>query len=180
MEQEDVIETINAWYTLHSRELFQYIFFMIHEHEQAKDLMQDTFVRAHSHFHLFDGNNAKGWLFRIARNVTIDYLRKKRTKTIVTNPFFLFKTSNPSAEHIVTANETERELYFALSKLKRNYRDVIILRKIKGFSIDETTKILGWSESKVKTTLVRGLKALKKQLEKEGYSHERTERDYRV
>ncbi|MEB1807141.1 MAG: RNA polymerase sigma factor [Bacillaceae bacterium] len=180
MEQEDVIDIINDWYKLYSIELFQYIFFMIHEHEQAKDLMQDTFVRAHSYFDMFDGKNAKGWLFRIARNVTIDYFRKQKTKTLVTNPFILFKTSNPSAEHMVTASETERELYFALSQIKRNYRDVIILRKIKAFSIDETAKILGWSQSKVKTTLLRGLKALKKQLEKEGYSHEGTERDSRV
>ncbi|MGF2614342.1 RNA polymerase sigma factor [Rossellomorea aquimaris] len=63
-------------------------------------------------------------------------------------------------------------MYHALSKLKRSYREVIILRKIKELSIRETAEVLGWKESKVKTTLFRGLQAMKIQLQKEGYDHE--------
>lgn len=69
-------------------------------------------------------------------------------------------------------NEAEKELYLALSNLKHHYRDVIVLRKIKELSIKETSYILGWSENKVKVNLFRGMKALKKELNKVGYIHE--------
>ncbi|MCD8510027.1 MAG: RNA polymerase sigma factor [Bacillus sp. (in: Bacteria)] len=76
---------------------------------------------------------------------------------------------------MATLNEQERELYLAIAKLKRSQREVIILRKIKDFSIKETALILGCSEGKVKTTLWRGMIALKKQLEKGGFHYESLE-----
>ncbi|WP_235822815.1 RNA polymerase sigma factor [Cytobacillus massiliigabonensis] len=69
-------------------------------------------------------------------------------------------------------NEYEKDLYHSLNNIKRQYKDVIILRKIKEFSISETAQILGWTESKVKVYLFRGMKALRKELEKEGYNNE--------
>lgn len=58
--------------------------------------------------------------------------------------------------------EDARILYLAIRKLKITYRDVIILRKIEGLSIEETSNILGRNEGKVKNTLKRALVALKK------------------
>ena len=78
----------------------------------------------------------------------------------------------PSPEQITVLNEAEKELYLAIGRLKRSYRDVIVLRKIKEFSIKETSDILGWSESKVKVNLSRGIQALKNELEKVGYIHD--------
>ncbi|WP_283778968.1 sigma factor-like helix-turn-helix DNA-binding protein, partial [Peribacillus frigoritolerans] len=60
-----------------------------------------------------------------------------------------------------------------LSDIKFTDRKVFVLRKIKGFSIEDTAKILSWSESKVKSTLFRAIPALKKQLIKEGYWDEK-------
>ena len=145
---------------------------MIKDHNQAMDLMQDTFLRAFDSCSTFEGVNAKGWIFRIARNLTIDSIRKNKPIS------YFFDTAQPifakgvSPEHSVTLSETQRELYTALGKIKVSYRDVIILRKIEGFSITEAATILDWNESKVRTTLSRGMKALRKQLEKEGYKHE--------
>ncbi|WP_373323202.1 RNA polymerase sigma factor [Alkalihalobacterium chitinilyticum] len=76
-------------------------------------------------------------------------------------------------DQITTLGETEEVLFKSLKKLKRPYQDVIILRKIKDLTIKETAEILGWKESKVKTTLFRGLDALRKQMEKEGYVNEK-------
>lgn len=163
---------INDWYHLYSNEVYQYIFFMIQDHEQAKDVMQDTFLRAYHSLQSFDGENAKGWLFRIARNLTIDEIRKKNTLRLLINKIASTYKENTSTEQLVTFNETERELYLALCKLKQSYRHVIVLRKLNEFSIKETATILGWSESKVKSNLQRGLKALKKEMRKAGSFHE--------
>ncbi|WP_308417928.1 RNA polymerase sigma factor [Halalkalibacter okhensis] len=75
-------------------------------------------------------------------------------------------------DEVVQIKESSRELFDALSELKKTYRDVIILRKIKEFSTKETAMILNCSESKVKSTLNRAIPALEKQLLKEGYLHE--------
>lgn len=167
MDQETVREQINEWYLLHSKDIYQYIFFLIGDREQARDLMQDTFLKAYSKYSHFNGENVKGWLFRIARNTTIDFLRRKKPLSFFTDTLPLLKSNAASPEEVLFFNETERELYQVLNKLKRPYRDVIILRKIEEFTIQETCQILGWSESKVKSNLARGLKVLKVQMEKE-------------
>ena len=70
----------------------------------------------------------------------------------------------PSPHEWLMQQEDAKILYLAISKLKITYRDVIILRKIEGLSIEETCEVLGWNEGKVKNTLKRALVALKKQL----------------
>lgn len=65
-------------------------------------------------------------------------------------------------EEVLFLKENKRELHEALEKLRTSYKEVIILRYIKGFSVQETCEILNWSESKVKTTLHREMFALEK------------------
>ncbi|WP_236034834.1 RNA polymerase sigma factor [Alkalihalobacterium elongatum] len=169
MENVKIRQQVNEWYLAYNNDIYQYVLFMIGDHERAKDFMQDTFLQAFDKYSSFQGGSAKGWLFRIARNITIDFIRKDKPIAYLfdKNPYITIDEASP--EKIVTLNEAEQELYRALSHLKRSYRDVIILRKIKGFSIQETASVLQWPESKVKSTLLRGLKGLREQLEKEGY-----------
>ena len=177
MDQELIKQNVNKWYEKYSNDIYQYIFFMIGDHELAKDLVHDTFLRSYSHYLSFRGGSEKGWLFRIARNIAIDFIRKKKPVSYLLNFEMEIKDNTLLPENIVTLNESEKELYSALRRLKRSYRDVILLRKLKDFSIQETAQILGWNESKVKTTLFRGLKELKKELVKGGYQHETLSRN---
>lgn len=165
-------EWINDWYETYSNDVFNYAFFMIGDREQALDIVQDTFIRAYNHLENFQGDREKSWLFRIARNLTIDFIRKNRTLANYLSflPFGLH--DEKSAEDIAILNESEKQLYMAISKIKPHFRDVIILRKIKEFSIGETAEILGCSEAKVKVDLFRALKVLRKELEKEGFRYE--------
>ncbi|MFT4415804.1 RNA polymerase sigma factor [Fredinandcohnia humi] len=172
MGNQVIQQQVNEWYHAYSNDLYNYIFFMIKEHDQSKDILQDTFVRAYDNYSSFRGGNEKSWLFRIARNVTIDYIRKKKPISYIIESFSAIKASDKTPEQLMVLNETEQQLYHALSKVKRSYRDVIVLRKIKGFSISESSQILGWSENKVKVNLYRGMEALRKELLKEGYTHE--------
>ncbi|MFA9560353.1 RNA polymerase sigma factor [Evansella sp. AB-rgal1] len=164
------LKNINELYIKYNNDLYNFIFLMIRDNEQAKDLMHDTFLQAYKKFDSFKDENVKSWLYKIARNLTIDYIRRRKPMS-----FFFDLTDVHSnikgTEQIVTLNESEKELYLALAKLKRKYQQVIILRKIKEFTIKETSEILGCTEAKVKTNLLRGMKQLKKELEKEGYHH---------
>lgn len=166
---------ITDWYDQHSKSILSFILLMVKDYQQAEDLTHDTFIKAYLFYDSFKHHSSeKTWLFSIAHNVTVDFLRKQKTSLYLKEKFLFQKDYNPLPEDIIEIKEESYELYKALGELKDTYRKVIILRKIKGFSIEDTSKILGWSESKVKSMLFRAIPALKKQLIKEGYWNEKT------
>ncbi|GAA0379674.1 RNA polymerase sigma factor [Bacillus horti] len=167
-------EEVTEWYNEYSDAIFKFILMMTHDYQQAEDLTHETFIKAYRFHDSFNRNSSpKTWLYKIAHNVTIDALRMRK-------PILFIKTilqlidPNPLPEEVVQIKEESRELYDALKRLKESYREVVILRKIKGFSTKETAEILHWSESKVKMTLSRAILALEKQLMREGYVNEKT------
>lgn len=115
---------------------------------------------------------------KIARNTVYDYLRKtKWTAFFNTSDNNNQALSSISIEEKIVHKEQVEKLYTSLKKLKRDYQEVIILRKINELSIKETAEILGWSEDKVKAKLARALKKLKAEMTViEGGFHESIKR----
>ncbi|WP_147533297.1 RNA polymerase sigma factor [Bacillus marasmi] len=168
-------EEIADWYDKHSKSVLSFILLIVKDYQQAEDLTHDTFVKAYLYFDSFKHfSSEKTWLFSIAHNVTVDFLRKRKPSLFFKEIFLMKKDDNPFPEEVIRIKEDSYELYKALGELKDTYRKVIILRKIKDFSIEDTAQILNWSESKVKSTLFRAIPALKRQLIKEGYLDEKT------
>ncbi|MCQ6276636.1 RNA polymerase sigma factor [Bacillus sp. V3B] len=168
-------EEIAEWYDQHSKSVLSFILLMVKDYQQAEDLTHDTFVKAYLYYDSFKHHSSeKTWLFSIAHNLTVDFLRKRKPSLLFKEVFQLQKDTHPLPEEVIQIREESYEIYKALEKLKDTYRKVIVLRKIKCFSIEDTAKILGWSESKVKSTLFRALPVLRKQLRKEGYLDEET------
>ncbi|MBP3041420.1 RNA polymerase sigma factor [Bacillaceae bacterium Marseille-Q3522] len=166
---------IEEWYTQYHQTIFKFILLMVRDYQQAEDLTHETFLKAYKFHHLYKRDStARTWLFSIAHNLTIDYLRKQKPLRFFKEVFQGKQKAEKTPENIVQIKETSHELYQALANLKESYRKVIILRKIKGFSTKETAEILHWSESKVKTTLFRALPALEKELKKEVILHEQS------
>jgi len=166
---------ITKWYDHYSDTIFHYILMMIRDYQQAEDLTHDTFIKAYKNYHTYQGKaKPQTWLFSIARNITIDYTRKRKPINVLKDIFATEKDTSPLPEDRIEIKETSKELYRALEAIKPTYREVIILRKVKEFSIKETSIILKWSESKVKSTLHRAIPALEKQLNKEGFFNEET------
>src|SRR5690625_2458002 len=161
------------WYDQYSMIIYKYIFKLIHDRQQAEDLTQDTFLKVY----IYLENNKqvdypKTFLYRVAHNLTVDYIRKHKPLQLMKDFFSYQKDPGASVESIVETREASQELYNGLASLKTSYQRVIILRKIEELSTRETGHILGWSESKVKSTLSRGMRALKKHLTKEGVNYE--------
>ncbi|WML42052.1 RNA polymerase sigma factor [Neobacillus sp. OS1-2] len=168
-------EEIADWYDQHSKSILSFILLMVRDYQQAEDLTHDTFVKAYLYYDSFKHHSSeKTWLFSIAHNLTVDFLRKRKPSLFLKEIFLLQNDNTPLPEEMLQIKEESYELYKALGELKDTYRKVIILRKIKGFSIEDTAKILNWSESKVKSMLFRAIPALKRQLIKEGYWDEET------
>lgn len=168
-------ENVADWYDQHSKSVLSFILLMVNNYQQAEDLTHDTFVKAYLYYDSFKQySSEKTWLFSIAHNLSVDFLRKSKPSMFLKEVFLMKKDDHSLPEEIIQIKEDSYEIYKALGDLKYTYRKVIVLRKIQGFSIEETAKILSWSESKVKSTLFRAIPALKKQLIKEGYLDERT------
>lgn len=163
---------IDDWYQQYSDGIYRFILMRIGDHEQAKDLVHDTYVRAFKNLGSFQGDSSgKTWLYQIARNVTIDYLRRKKPFAYMLEQLRISNMEMRTPEKELELHEDITYLYEALSKLRPQHKEVIIFRKINELSTRETAEVLGWKESRVKTNLRRGLIELKAQLTKEGYVH---------
>ncbi|WP_233711272.1 RNA polymerase sigma factor [Lederbergia citrisecunda] len=166
-------QEISNWYTDYSDSILKYIFMMVREFYQAEDLTQETFVKAYVKIQSYNRSSSpKTWLYSIAHNVTIDHIRKQRPIMLFKEVFPNRRDEDPLPDDAIVIKENAKELYAVLGELKTSYREIIILRKINEFSIDETSEILQWSESKVKSTLFRAMKALEKKVKKEGLLNE--------
>lgn len=166
-------QEISNWYEEYSESIFKYIFMMVKEFYQAEDLTHETFVKAYVNIQSYNRDSSpRTWLYSIAHNVTIDHIRKQRPILLFKEVFPNKKDEDPLPEEAIVIKENAKELHAALGTLKASYREIIILRKIHGFSISETMVILRCSESKVKSTLFRAMKAFEKKIKKEGLLNE--------
>lgn len=161
-------QSLEQLYLEHSNRIYRYIYLQVRQKELAEDLTQETFYRAFKNIHSFNKQASMStWLLKIARNATYDYFRRKRIIQ-----FFGFgkdelEDSNASLpeEKLLKKDEISK-LYKALSTLKKDHQDVLILRKINENSIKETAYIFGWTETKVKSTMARAYAALKKEMDR--------------
>lgn len=156
-------------YEEYSDKVYSYLLLLTGKKETAEDLTQETFLKVYKHIHQFNGNSQIfTWLVKIARNVAIDYLRRGNRLRFFALDKFPVQACEPSPVEIIVKGEKTTLLYNAIRSLKLSYQEVLILRKIKEFSIKETAMILGWSENKVKITTSRAMAALKKELKRRG------------
>lgn len=161
-------------YTKYHHDVFQFLFYMVNHKETAEDLVQEVYIRVLNSYHRFEGKSTeKTWLFSIARNVAIDHFRKQKNwKERIIDKFDWskqqIKTDGFLPEEITMQSEEMKSVYNALQYCTVDQKMVIVFRYIQELSISETAKTLGWTESKVKTTQHRALKALRTFLEENG------------
>ncbi|MBA4538609.1 sigma-70 family RNA polymerase sigma factor [Bacillus aquiflavi] len=170
MNYEEVFRGI---YEEYSDKVYSYIFLLVKQKEIAEDLTQETFIRVYKHLNKFNGEaKMLTWIVKISRNVTIDYFRKNAKFKFSPIEKYQFISDDPTPTEIVMKGEKIVFLYKSIQQLKLSYQEVLILRKIKGFSIKETSEILGWNENKVKVTTSRAIQALKREMKKRSAFHE--------
>lgn len=154
-------------YKEHYLDVYRFLVCFSGNPNDAEDLTQEVFIRVLKNLTNFNNRSSslKTWIFSIAKHVAIDHYRKKKFVSIFKEGFFNQIVSNdkkPDEELEIT--EVKKIVHEAISKLKPNYRAVVILRGINEFSVRETAEILKWSESKVKVYYHRSLRDLKRKL----------------
>ena len=170
--EEKLMDSVfDELYKKYHHDVFQFLFYMVSHKETAEDLVQEVYIRVLKSYDRFEGKSAeKTWLFSIARNVAIDHFRKnKNWKDRIMEKFDWskqqIKADDSLPEEVAILSEEVQYLYQALKVCTVDQKMVLILRYIQERSIAETAETLGWTESKVKTTQHRALKALKKHME---------------
>lgn len=169
-------------YKKYHADVFQFLFYMVKDRSLAEDLMQEVYIKILKSYDSFEGRSSeKTWIFSIARNVAIDYFRRQKGwKQRLAEKFDWtkqqVKDDRPVPEEIAMQNDLIRLVFSCMDFCTVDQQTVIIMRFIKDLSITETAELLGWTESKVKTTQHRALKALRKAIEnklgKEGLDSE--------
>jgi RNA polymerase sigma-70 factor, ECF subfamily len=162
--------------------------FMRHEalritrnHEDAEDLVQQSFQKAFVHLHKFEGESSfSTWLTRIAINEALMSLRRSRGLREISiddstgseeRAFALeIPDSRPSPESSYSQREQERVLSAAMKELKPRTRKVIELRELGDLSTRETARRMGLSAEAVKGRLFHGRRKLRKTLSRSAES----------
>ncbi len=153
--------------------LFQYLNSILHDPQLAEDCVQDTFIRLAVRKPKFRGRSSfRTWLYAIGRNTALSALRKagRRGTALAYEPEILSADGNPERDIFRTEQRTAVRL--AVQKLKPDYRQILYLSYFEGFSNPEAARIMGKSKRQIENLLANAKKALRRELEKEGFDYE--------
>jgi RNA polymerase sigma-70 factor, ECF subfamily len=159
---------------LYKDKVYQISYRMLGNRHEAEDIAQEAFIRAFVNIHSFNINlKFSTWLFRIATNLCIDRIRKKKpdyyldAEVAGTDGLTMYSqiASNENMpEKEVESLELEETIQKEIMKLPEKYRSVIVLKYIEELSLIEISEILNLPIGTVKTRIHRGREALRKQL----------------
>jgi RNA polymerase sigma-70 factor (ECF subfamily) len=151
--------------------LLRYLVHLSGNRELAEDLFQETWIRVLERGHQYDGRHEfSTWLYAVARNLTLDYLRKKSTLSLnglmeeeERAPLEPADT-RPTAWEVVQQHEQADRINAALDGIPVEYRETVVLRFQDGLALEEIAMVTGVKLGTVKSRLYRGLNLLMGQL----------------
>jgi RNA polymerase sigma-70 factor, ECF subfamily len=159
---------------LYKDKVYQISYRMLGNRHEAEDIAQEAFIRAFINIHSFNIDlKFSTWLFRIATNLCIDRIRKKKPDyyldaevagTDGLNMYSQIPSKTDMPEKEVESLELEETIQREILKLPEKYRTVIVLKYIEELSLIEISKTLNLPIGTVKTRIHRGREALRKQL----------------
>jgi RNA polymerase sigma-70 factor, ECF subfamily len=163
------------------RPIYALAYRTIGREEEARDIVQDTFLRAYRALPGFKGQaKFSSWLYRIALNLCRDWIRRQRRTPTVQAPegvelADLASEHGPieSIEDLVTRREMSRAVTEAMRQLPEEQRTAIILKEYHGLTFQEIADLQGCPLSTVKTRLYQGLSVLRRYLEQTGATKEK-------
>lgn len=155
------MNALEELYILTERTLYAYVFSIIKNHNDAIDIVQDTYIKIKSAAHLYKPmNKPLAWMFTISKNLTISRLRKTNRVT------YIQREDMENSE--LFAYEMDRDdrivLMAVLDKLDEKERSIIMLHAVSGMKHREIADCLNMPLSTVLSKYNRGLKKLKKYL----------------
>jgi RNA polymerase sigma-70 factor (ECF subfamily) len=137
---------------------------MTANHEDANDLAQETFIKAYQAFPSFKGDSSFfTWLYRIAINKTINFLKQRRNKNNLSlndldfnaehDPALVALVSDRTPRRDVHLAELQEKLNTAMLQLSETHRLVVTLHDVQGLAHEEIARIMGCNVGTVRSRL---------------------------
>ncbi len=181
-------------YQIFEKEFFPHIdalktfaYHLSYDDDDANDLVQETYLKAFRFIDKYDeGTNAKAWLFKILKNAYINEYRKKSKRPTKVD-FEDIVSYHDSEESVIPGYLDLREELFdnmmgdevtlAINALPIDFRTVLLLSDVEGFTYEEISKIIDVPIGTVRSRLFRARNMLKDKLK--GYAEKKGYHDYR-
>ena len=144
--------------------IYATVYHMTSNHEDANDLAQDSFIKAYQALKSFKGGSSfYTWLYRIAVNKTINFLKQRKNRTHMSlndldfntenNPDFVALISEKTPRRDAGLKELQEKLNAALLKLSEPHRLVVVLHDVQGQSHEEIAEIMDCNIGTVRSRL---------------------------
>ncbi len=159
--------------------IYQHALYLLSNQEDAKDVTQETFIKAWKHADNLRPETIRSWLLKCANNLSIDLLRRRKfqmplakadeeeIETLIhyqkENAPFLF-TQCPSPEELCMKRERQQLVQQAIAQLPLHFRTVVMMREIEGLSFEEIAEALNQPVGTVKSNAFRARKKLREML----------------
>ncbi len=169
-------DSFNQLITRWERPIYALAYRVIGHEQDARDVCQETFLRAFRGITAFKGQaKFSSWLYRIALNLCRDWMRRERRTPVVQAPEGVDLTElvsergpSESIEDVVARRDLSRLVARAMRALSDEQRTAVVLKEYQGLTFQEIADLLGCPLSTVKTRLYQGLTLLRRQLEDAG------------
>lgn len=159
----DSADALQKLYTEYKQQVYLLSLSIVKNHSTAEDIMQDVFVSAYENCDKFYGGSVKAWLMTIARNLSLNYIKRRRFETPEEE-----LPETPDTKDISEAVIGELTYLDLISILSETEQNVVTLSVSSGLKHYEIAKILGMSYANVRSVYSRALKKLKKLLSEGG------------
>lgn len=159
------LAAFNQLVLLHQDSLFRWALSLVKDEAQAEDITQATFISAYQKLHGFRGESFRTWLFSIARNRSIDEMRRQKrhpSLSLDDSPeddldyVSVIPDSAPLPEEVVEAAEHAHRVEYLLSLLPEAFQQVLRLIDMEGLDYQQAADVLNLPLGTVKSRLTRG------------------------
>ncbi|OXS59335.1 RNA polymerase sigma factor SigW [Cohnella sp. CIP 111063] len=160
---------------MYKDKLYHLAFRMTGNRQEAEDVVQETFLRVYKNLDRYDENQKfSTWIYRIATNLCIDRLRKRRAVYSLDaessdheglDGYAMLPSDDRTPESELLLSETQRLIQESIATLPIKYKSVMILRYLQDLSLQEISDVLDMPVTTVKTRVHRGREFLRKKLE---------------
>lgn len=169
-------ESFNQLILRWERPIYALAYRVIGREEEARDVVQETFLRAFRSIANFRGQaKFSSWIYRIALNLCRDWIRRERRAPIAPTPegvdvieMAAAREPAESIEDLVERHDLSRAVAEAMALLPEEQRTAIILKEYHGMTFQEIADLQGCPLSTVKTRLYQGLNVLRRHLQQQG------------